>query len=207
MADQHGACASGVKSEKEFKQALVSHGLTVLKKDDDFYRYYENFNFSKEQIRSIYENCMQLTWDKSDKFADLLNGRTVNGKYKKFQPDGYIPELDTRIELKYSEKNGTTQEKVFYDLMKIKEGFYSDKKLIYILFGPAAEQQATYELFKNYVEELDPTGDKVKVFLSSTLDDSIEYILNLVDANKKLLEDAILALALNNNISQGECNV
>ncbi len=204
MADQHRACASGVKSEKAFKEALASYGLTVLKTDNDFYAYYKSFNFSKDQIRSIYENCMQLTWDKSDRFANLLNSRTENGKYKKFQPDGYIPELDSRIELKYSEKNGTTQEKVFYDLMKIKEGFYSDKKLIYILYGPVAEQQATYELFKNYVEELDTDSTYTKVFLTETLDLPIEYILSLANSRRLLVEAAVSALGLT---TQGECNV
>jgi hypothetical protein len=52
--------------------------------------------------------------------------------------------------LKNSNKHGTTEEKVFYDLEKIRDGVYgTEHELWYIFAGNVAENTGVYKLFES----------------------------------------------------------
>ena len=158
--DHHNAAATGRLSEQLFKYELESIGVTMLKTKKD----YENWESarcggewgSRKRGRELFHSH-QLHWPTA---WEKVVSPTKSGQKRRFDVDGWIPELDCRVEVKYSEENGTTEEKVFYDLEKIRAGVYSDKPLIYVLFGRNAPGKAVFELFKHLVDslELDNVG-------------------------------------------------
>lgn len=178
--DHHGAAATGRLSEQLFKHEVESVGVTLLKTMKD----YENWEFencggewgSKKRGRELFHSH-QLRWPEA---WEKVVGPTASGQRRRFDSDGWIPQLDCRVEVKYSEENGTTEEKVFYDLEKIRDGVYDDKPLVYVLFGPNAPGKAVFELFKAKVDAmgLDNVGviiddadlTKTKVWLRECLD-------------------------------------
>ena len=85
---------------------------------------------------------------------------------KFFTDDGSIPELNIdHIELKGGSKNGSTQEKLFYDLEKIKDGVYKGN-LLYIFEGI----METHTCTKLFIAKLALLGyDNVKVLMFSEL--------------------------------------
>lgn len=158
----HGAAVSGAKSEKVFKTILESYGFPVLRKKDEFRKFYgERLAFSKMK-ESIYLQIPD-SW-KDDTFKTKL------GKEPKFYVDYYQPDFDLRIELKYSKARGTTEEKIFFDLEKIRDNVYGDKKLLYVFFGPLANKQRLFRLFSKKVKQFDPSEEKVKVIFDDSED-------------------------------------
>lgn len=85
---------------------------------------------------------------------------------KRFYDDGSIPELNIdHIELKGGSKNGSTQEKLFYDLEKIRDGVYKGN-LLYIFEGI----METHTCTKLFIAKLALLGyDNVKVLMFSEL--------------------------------------
>ena len=139
----HGAAVSGTKSEKELHRITESIGLTYLKVKEDF------------EKRGLSE------WGRRyHKPPKLWNQKTKKGKQRKFVSDGFIPlTSDGRgiiIEQKHSDKHGTTEEKVFYDLKKIQKGVYGEQNVLWYVFtGEAAEDIEVYKEFCLEAEALD----------------------------------------------------
>ena len=106
ITHNHGAAVSGTKSEKQLHRITEEAGLPYLKVKDDF----DLYGFDE--------------WGRRyHKPPKLWNQKTKTGQQRKFVSDGFIPlTKDGRgiiIEQKHSDKHGTTEEKVFYDLKKI----------------------------------------------------------------------------------------
>ena len=143
LKHNHGASVSGTKSEKKLYQVTESVGLTFLKVKDDF----EKHNLSEWGRR----------YHKPPKF---WNQKTRTGKQRKFVSDGFILiEAKTGrgiiIEQKHSDKHGTTEEKVFYDLKKIEFGVYGkEHELWYVFTGGASQDVEAYKEFANEVNRL-----------------------------------------------------
>jgi len=161
---EHGAAKSGVKSEKRTKEIISECGLILLKVKEDFIKYYGD----KEAALYTWKVCQHITIPEDQR--NLPNAVNESGEYAYYTPDGYIPELDLRIEIKYSGKKGTTESKVFDDLEKMRDGIYSDKRLLYLFIGPLAKKTFKFDRFAKKVKEFDPTEQKVKVLFDDTPD-------------------------------------
>lgn len=155
----HGAANSGVRSEQRFKNFISSEGMNLLKLQGEF----EDFGLP-------YLTRMKVPGEMEN--LDSLN------QFKYFQNDGYIPELDVLLESKYSEKKGTTEEKIFYDLYKASLGIYENPKsenteTWYVIWGPQAKVQPIYAFFEKLCVEREIP---LKVIRVSTLDELRPYI-------------------------------
>ena len=194
--DNHHAAQAGVSSEMHFRMQVESCGLSLLKTQGDFKKYYGNLDVYNEiqkqleipikmkdeiAISSLIPNC----------FGETLSAPVFdhsNKKSRKYAIDGYIPQLNMIVEVKYSEKHGTTEEKVHYDFYKVTNEVYNLKvrnkecNFLYAFIGPACESPhnipyrsfyyefAKHPLFnKRYFCGFDstPTLEKVKKFISS----------------------------------------
>lgn len=84
-----------------------------------------------------------------------------------FWNDGSIPKLNIdHIELKGGSEPGTTQEKLFFDLLKIRDGVYKGN-LLYIFEGIMETDKCT----KLFIHELNKMNlDNVSVVMFSDLD-------------------------------------
>ena len=136
--DNHGAAASGVKSEAKMKEVLSEAGVPLFKVKTDF----EEAEISEWGTRY---HKPPKEWPQT----------TSTGKQRKFVIDGFVPKTGNMkkniiIEQKNSEKHGTTEEKVFYDLCKIMRGVYDPKNndLWYVFTGPAIHEVAVYKEFE-----------------------------------------------------------
>ena len=79
----------------------------------------------------------------------------VIGNKKYFIPDGWSPQWNAHIEIKYCEQQaGTAQEKIDFDLNKIRNGVYAQRGegLIYILAG-GMETHYSGRIFTEMVRE------------------------------------------------------
>lgn len=163
--DNHHAAMSGKVSEQYFRESIRNAGFSILRSKDEFIEAYgkRGLNYLRD---SIHLNVPKW-WEEEANFF------SKKGKKAKFYVDGYLPEFDLRVELKYTNAYGTTEEKVMFDLEKIRDGAYSEKKLLYVIFGPLAKKQNVFNLFELKVKSLDPKHEKVKVIL----DDSPDLIL------------------------------
>jgi hypothetical protein len=113
----HNAAVTGTKGERKLKQFLQDNNLSLLNKKKEF-----------QSAGLLLEGRKKFPspWD---------NGH--------FESDGYIPELEYIVELKYGEKHGTTEEKIFSDLKKIRDGVYgTEYPLVYIFWGTPEKAQS-----------------------------------------------------------------
>ena len=138
----HGAAVSGTKSEKKLHRITKSVGLPYLKVKKDF----EKYGLSEWGRR--YHKPPQ-EWSQE----------TRTGKQRRYVSDGFVFNPKTNrgaiIEQKHSDKHGTTEEKVFYDLMKIKKGVYgSEHELWYIFTGEMADDIQVYKEFEKEAKAL-----------------------------------------------------
>ena len=78
--------------------------------------------------------------------------------FKYFLADGYCPELDAIIELKGGDKSGTTEEKVFFDLEKLRDGCYGTRTVLYITEGKKENDKCT-KLFTKKLMKAQKRGD------------------------------------------------
>jgi len=144
----HGAAVSGTKSEKMLASITESVGFSFLK----LKKHFEDHGIS-EWGRRYHEPPKE--WRQT----------TPKGKKRKFVSDGFIPITKSGrgiiLEQKHSDKHGTTEEKVFYDLMKIEKGVYDgDNSLWYVFTGSAAED---IEVYKEFCLEAKSKGLKIKI--------------------------------------------
>lgn len=140
----HGASISGVRSETKLLSIAKKKGLTILKTAKDF---------KKAGIEE---------WGtRFHKPPSHWPQKTTSGKQRKFIADGFIP-LENRgiiIEQKNSDKHGTTEEKVFYDLEKIRLGVYGKThELWYVFTGDVCDEVNAYKEF-----EFEATRQKLPV--------------------------------------------
>lgn len=144
----HGAALSGVKAEERLKKITEHAGLPYLKVKKDF----EKHNLDEWGTRY---HKPPPDWCQ----------KTKKGKQRKFVSDGFVYNTSTNkgviIEQKHSDKHGTTEEKVFYDLKKIQKGVYGeDYDLWYVFTGTEAEN---IEVYKEFEKEAKTLGLPVKV--------------------------------------------
>ena len=112
--DNHGGARSGVKGEKLLKEKLEKHGFSLLKKKGDF--------AAAGQPEAYYK---------------FLRMRCPYSEEGYFETDGYCPQLNTVFEMKYGTAHGTTEEKIMFDLEKIRDGVYptDSARLRYVFWG------------------------------------------------------------------------
>ncbi len=130
----HGAARSGTKSERMLQQITTELGFDYLKVQAD----YERHNIDQWGTRY-------------HKPPDGWPQLTPKGSQRKYEADGYILLPNGSgiiIEQKHSDKHGTTEEKVFYDLEKIRLGVYGDTPLWYVFTGNVAELTNAYKEFE-----------------------------------------------------------
>lgn len=117
MKHNHNAATSGTKGERKLKRFLHENGLSLLNKMKEF----QNEGLAREGKKKF-----PSPWD---------NGH--------FESDGFIPELEYIVELKYGENHGTTEEKIMTDLEKIRDGVYGlEHPLVYIFWGTPEKAQS-----------------------------------------------------------------
>ena len=139
--DNHGAAKAGTKSEDILKLLFKSQGLQLLNKKSEFEKAGLDMNGRKYLKKPSWwhEKCLK-TPKKGDEAI--------------FKSDGYVDICGGLIiELKSSNNHGTTEEKVFYDLEKIRDGVYGKQhKLIYAFVGDVCDDVGEYHLFKQKAE-------------------------------------------------------
>ena len=138
LQHNHGAAVSGTKSEKKLKTLTESL----------------RFPFIKQRL-----------WGKTlFKPPKHWSQKTKTGKQRKFIADGYIEVPGKKsiiVEQKHSDKHGTTEEKVFYDLKKIEFGVYGkEHELWYVFTGDASQ---SIEVYKEFATEAKRLNLPVKV--------------------------------------------
>ena len=128
--DEHGAARSGLKGEAQLKMILEERGIPLLRIQDEFKEHYNTL--TGYQAEDIWREKMRLTcpWQ-----PDCC-----------YIPDGWIPTTDTTVEIKYGRSHGTTEEKIFLDLEKIRDGVYP-KNLTYIFWGTPEEYKDSGRCF------------------------------------------------------------
>ncbi|QDP62045.1 MAG: hypothetical protein GOVbin1807_44 [Prokaryotic dsDNA virus sp.] len=144
----HGAAVSGTKSEKELHRITESVGFAYLKVKEDF------------EKRGLSE------WGRRyHKPPKLWNQKTKKGKQRKFVSDGFIPITEDGrgiiIEQKHSDKHGTTEEKVFYDLKKIQKGVYGSENVLWYVF--TGEAAGDIEVYKEFCLEAEALNLDVRI--------------------------------------------
>jgi len=125
--DFHGAAKSGRKGEELLREIVQSENMTLIKKIEEFKMYYNDDVRAKE----IYKNSIRFPYPKIERYKHT--------DFKTIMADGYIPELNVTVEIKFGEKHGTTEEKIFFDIYKIKDGIYGNRtSLLYVFLGPVS---------------------------------------------------------------------
>lgn len=112
--DTHGAARSGAEREKMLREFFNQNGLTLVKKKGDC-----------EKLGIPYVGTIRH--DVPSEYAEC--------GFSYFLTDGYCPELDAIVELKGGDKSGITEEKVFFDLEKLRDGCYGTRTVLYITEG------------------------------------------------------------------------
>lgn len=138
----HGASLSGAKAENLMKKAAAKAGYNILKINSDF---------KEAGLEPIGKRYLR----KPEWYPKILKQTTIE-KESFYESDGFIQAKNTGIilELKNSNKHGTTEEKVFYDLEKIRDGVYgTEHQLWYIFAGDVAEDTGVYKLFEAKVKK------------------------------------------------------
>ena len=93
MADNHHAAASGRQRELKLVSKFREMGFTLVK---------TKYECTKAKV----------PYEGSIKFE--VNPEYKEAGFKYFLTDGFCPELNVIVELKGGDKNGTTEEKLFF---------------------------------------------------------------------------------------------
>ena len=155
MTDQHGAAASGAKREKQLRDTVLEWGFHFIRTQVDAAKYLgipltERGKVRKKDIPTI--NAWlegKVNFDAPEEYKEAGFGR--------FESDGYVPELDSIVELKGGDKAGTTEEKIFFDLDKLRDKVYGDGNIFYIFEG-SKENDKNTRLFKAKVKKEQKRG-------------------------------------------------
>jgi len=134
----HGAAVSGVSSERLMAETIEHAGYKLLKVKKDF--------------ETAGVDPMGKRYFKKPSWYPSLLKETPKKKESYYESDGFIQTQNYGIiiEQKNSNKHGTTEEKVFYDLEKIRDGVYgSEHKLWYVFSGDVHEDVGVYKLFES----------------------------------------------------------
>ena len=153
--DAHGAARSGAQREAALREFINSCGFTFIKNQLDAAKYLGLTLTKAGRVRAADKQTIN----------DWMQGRCVfaaTGDYKEcgfefFLSDGYIPELDIIVELKGGDKQGTTEEKLFFDLMKLEDGCYGNRTLVYFFEGKKETDKCT-KLFTKRLLRLKEEG-------------------------------------------------
>jgi|6_EtaG_2_1085325.scaffolds.fasta_scaffold21152_4 hypothetical protein len=163
MKNHHGAQESGEKGESNLKTACRMADLELLVTRKDFKgTEYNKFYYQTRKLLAPQEWIEDVGHDFS------------------FLTDGFIPQLDCKVEFKYGEAKGTTEEKVFYDLEKIRDGVYdNDFGTLYIFMGTVRNSICT-KVFKRKVlkEKL-----KVKVLQVTNIEELVQELAKMKNAD------------------------
>ena len=135
--DAHGAARSGQQREQLLRQFFTENFFTFVR--------------TKKECRVAgvdYEGTIKH--DVPAEYAEC--------GFKYFLADGYCPELNAIIELKGGDKSGTTEEKVFFDLEKLRDGCYGTRTVLYITEGKKETDKCT-KLFTKKLLKAQERGD------------------------------------------------
>ena len=136
-SDAHGAARSGQQRELMLREFFNNNGFTFVKtKGECISAGIEYEGTIKHDVPTEYAEC----------------------GFKYFLADGYCPELDAIIELKGGDKSGTTEEKVFFDLEKLRDGCYGTRTVLYITEGKKETDKCT-KLFTRKLMKSQERGD------------------------------------------------
>ena len=153
--DAHGAARSGAQREQNLREWFEERDFSFIKCQKDAAIFLGLPLTKGGNVRG-----------KDKEFINnWMEGRCVfqaTGDYKEagfefFLSDGFVPQLDAIIELKGGDKNGTTEEKLFFDLMKLEDGCYGDRKVYYIFEGKKETDKCTL-LFETRLKRLQQKG-------------------------------------------------
>mgnify|MGYP003108995858 CR=1 FL=1 len=135
--DRHGAAKSGSESELRLRAIVKKHGFQLLRIQKDF---------DEAGLKILGRNKFK----KPEWWPEQCKKTRKKGNESFFNADGFLNVGDgIIIELKNSNKHGTTDEKVIYDLEKIRDGVYGkDHKLIYAFVGKVCQDIGPYRLFE-----------------------------------------------------------
>jgi len=139
--DNHHAAVSGRQRELKLVSKFKEMGFTLVKTKGGCYK-----------AKVPYEGTVKFE----------VNSEYAEAGFKYFLADGYCPELNCVVELKGGDKNGTTEEKLFFDLLKIQDGCYGEGNLIYIFEGKKQEDKCT-RLFVKKLSQLHSEGKCLNV--------------------------------------------
>jgi len=135
--DNHKACKSGLQSEAIMQDFIRGMG----------FRYHTTAKQLKEADINPYGTLFHTP---PPAWPQLTKG----GKQRKYIADGFIQLWlgnackGVIIEQKNSDKHGTTEEKVFYDLAKIRNNVYGDRHALWYVFtGSKAKSLTVYQEF------------------------------------------------------------
>lgn len=173
MSDQHGAAASGAKREKQLRDTVLEWGFHFIRTQSDAAKYLgiplsNAGRVRKKDVPTI--NAWlegKVNFDAPEEYKEAGFGR--------FESDGYIPELDAIAELKGGDKAGTTEEKIMFDLEKLRDKVYGDKNILYIFEG-SKEYDKNTMLFKAKVKKDQKRGiinENVHVIDFSTMNKEV----------------------------------
>ena len=129
--DHHGAAKSGVKGESLFRQLCEENGITALKTQSDFVKHYRPQGKTKKQAIALWRKYMRLDCPHQSCY---------------YVPDFYLPEAEQLVEVKYGTAHGTTEEKIFLDLEKIRDGVYP-QNLVYVFWGTPEQRTPSGRCF------------------------------------------------------------
>lgn len=141
MADNHHAAVSGRQRELKLVSKFREMGFTLVKTKSEC-----------KQVGVPYEGSIKFD----------VNSDYKEAGFKYFLTDGFCPELNVIVELKGGDKNGTTEEKLFFDLLKIQDGCYGDRNLVYVFEGKKQEDKCT-RLFVKKLSQLHKQGKCLNV--------------------------------------------
>ena len=158
--DQHGAARSGQQRESLLREMYERQGYTFIRtqKDAAIYLGYELTpkgnvrNKDKSAINEWMEGRLHFTC--RDEYAE--------SGFSYFESDGFVVEQDAILELKGGRSEGTTEEKIFFDLDKIQHGAYGSRPLIYVFEGTNEDNKCT-KLFRHRLNELHQKGECLNV--------------------------------------------
>ena len=135
--DAHGGAVAGLKAEDRLLRICKNHGKKLFKRIEEF---------EEAGLEVLGRNKFKkpLWW------PEECRKTLKKGDESFFHADGFLDiGSGVIIELKSSNKQGTTEEKVMYDLEKIRDGVYGkDHKLIYAFVGDVCEDVGPYRLFE-----------------------------------------------------------
>jgi|TARA_B100000900_G_scaffold400343_1_gene403863 hypothetical protein len=176
MADTHGAAASGQRAEKKLRERVVGMGFHYIRTQVDAAKYLgipltPGGKVRKKDIPRINEWLEgKVNFEAPEEYKEADFGR--------FESDGYVPELDSILELKAGDKAGTTEEKIFFDLEKMRDKCYGDRTVLYIFEG-SKEQDKNTKLFKAKVKKGQAQG---------TINSNVYVLDNSVMTKEVLME-------------------